>query len=386
MKRPHVLHVISHLALGGAERVALSIAHSLRGTYDFSVYAVRGLADGDVGRALEQQLSSSKISLHLGPRVPMRYGGIVTGAMGLARAVRRFAPDLLHLHTEIPEASHAALCTFRPGLRRVPVVRTIHNSVIWHFSPALGRACDRKLETAAIAGVSDGAVEAFQSLRAASGAKPPPLPPVTIYNGVASPRSIRPSGPSGETIRIVYGGRWENEKGTDLLPAIIAQTQLPAGRRAHLTIFGSGRHEPLLRAIASAPPKGWQIEVLSPIPDFAERLSSFDVALLPSRYEGLPLVAIEALLAGIQVVASDAPGLREALPPEHPWLAPVDDAASFAVTLSNVCANQDRWPQLSQSGRDFAATHFAPAGMAAGYDSLYRRVLALNRASPARSP
>ena len=385
-RRPRILQVISHLAVGGAERVALNIAQSLRPHYDFSVYAVRGVADGDVGRDLQRQLGAEQIPLHLGPRVPMRYGGIFTGAIGLARALRRFRPDLLHLHTEIPEASYAALHCVQPTLRRVPSVRTIHNSVIWNFSPALGRACDRKMETGVVAGVSRGAVEAFLSLRASSGAKSPPLVPVTIYNGVAAPRASRPPGPSGETIRLVYGGRWENEKGTDLLPAIIAQTQLPAGRRAHLTLFGSGRHAPLLRKLASAPPKNWQIELLAPTPDFAERLATFDLALLPSRYEGHPLVAIEALLAGVQVVATDAPGLREALPPQHPWLAPVGDTVSFAAILSAACGHQDRWSQLAENGRAFAATHFTPALMAAGYDSLYRRVLALRRAGDATSP
>lgn len=354
----------------------MTLMESLQHDYDFSVYAVRGLADGEVGSALKQRLRAMTIPVFRGLRIPMRFGGMLTGAIGFARCVQRFKPDLIHLHTEIPEASYATMVAVFPKIKTIPLARTIHNAVIWKFSRRLGRACDRQMPNACIAGVSNDAVSAFLALRQSSGAPSPTFPPTTIYNGVHPPAVVRSLGePVGEVVRMVYAGRFEPEKGTDLLPDILARTQLPAGRSAHLTIIGSGRHEPLLRWLQRHSPTGWKIDVRPPTAEFSEQLASYDIALLPSRHEGLALVAIEAMLAGIQIVATDAAGLREALPRSHPWLATTGDAASFAAALHYACANHERWPAIAENQRACALDRFSVEKMTAGYRSLYQQAL-----------
>lgn len=383
-RHPRVLHVVSHLALGGAERVALTVVDALHAEFDFSVYAVRGLGDGELGRALRADLQARAIPLATGPRVPMRFGGMISGALGLARALRRFQPDLVHLHTEIPESACAALLALRPRARALPLVRTVHNAVFWHFWRGLGRWCDRRLSHAFAAGVSRAAADAALQLRAESGAAAFPQPPVVIFNGVpvppASARARTPGGP----IRVVFGGRWEPEKGTDLLPAILAAAPPPAARTAHLTIYGSGAHAGLLRSLAAHPPPGWTVELRPPTPRFRTELGGYDLALLPSRFEGLALVAIEAFLAGVPIVATDAAGLVEALPPGYLWVARAGDAASFAAALRAAFAASEQWAPLAAAARAFAAEKFSVAAMANGYRSLYRAALApRGPASPA---
>jgi glycosyltransferase involved in cell wall biosynthesis len=370
--RPKILQCVSHLALGGAERVALSIIKALRDEVDFSVFAVRGLGDGEVGEALRQELNALGVPLSMGPRIPMKFGGMMTGAFGLQRAVREFAPDLIHLHTEIPEASYAMMVAFRPALRPLPVIRTIHNAVFWEFWRPLGRWCDRRMPCSFVAGVSQDATDAFTQLRKESGAPPPPEPATVVYNGVAPvdhPKAARRT--SSQPIRMIFGGRLESQKGTDLLPQILPLVRLPASTEVHLTLRGSGSHEALLRALAQHPPAGWTIEILPPVSDFQRQLSDFDLAIVPSRYEGLALVAIEAFLAGVPVVATDAPGLRETMPEDYPWRARAADAASFATMLTQALAQRDRWRGVAASGREFALGRFAVAAMTEGYRTLY---------------
>lgn len=383
MHRPRILQCVSHLALGGAERVAITLIRELRDEFDFSVHAVRGVGDGEFGRALLNELHDLQIPVTTGPRVPMRFGGVALGAVGLTRVVQQFRPEIIHLHTEIPEASFAFSQAIVPSLRPIPLVRTIHNSVIWKFWPALGRECDRRLAGARVAGVSLEALKSFHALRAASGAQPA-VDAVMIYNGVQMPPPISQDPQPADLIRVVFGGRLEWEKGADLLPTIIAQTELPSGQRAHLTIFGSGRQEAALRVFAQHPPAGWTVDVQPPQPDFAQKLGRFDVALMPSRHEGLALVAIEALLARIQVVATAATGLREALPPEHPWTAQPEDVAGFAAALSAALAERGRWPLIAESGYAFAANQFKIATMAQGYCALYRQALSASEAARVR--
>jgi glycosyltransferase involved in cell wall biosynthesis len=383
MHRPRILQCVSHLALGGAERVAITLIRELRDEFDFSVHAVRGVGDGEFGRALLNELHDLQIPVTTGPRVPMRFGGVALGAVGLTRVVQQFRPEIIHLHTEIPEASFAFSQAIVPSLRPIPLVRTIHNSVIWKFWPALGRECDRRLARARVAGVSLEALKSFHALRAASGAQPA-VDAVMIYNGVQMPPPISQDPQPADLIRVVFGGRLEWEKGADLLPTIIAQTELPSGQRAHLTIFGSGRQEAALRVFAQHPPAGWTVDVQPPQPDFAQKLGRFDVALMPSRHEWLALVAIEALLARIQVVATAATGLREALPPEHPWTAQPEDVAGFAAALSAALAERGRWPLIAESGYAFAANQFKTATMAQGYCALYRQALSASEAARVR--
>jgi glycosyltransferase involved in cell wall biosynthesis len=376
-RRPRILQVVSHLALGGAERVALTITRALREKFDFTFYAVRGLEPGKFGIALAEEVRKLDVPLHLGARVPMRFGGVITSGIGLMRVAKRVQPDLIHLHTEIPEAAYAAMVTFAPSLREIPVVRTVHNTVFWKFWRPLGLWCDRRMPHARVAGVSPGCVDAFLELRCESGAAAPPEPPITIFNGVPFPTTTRPPRDprTDQPVSVVFGGRLEFEKGTDLLPAILAQVR-PPSRSAHLVIYGAGAHETLLRKLAKNPPPGWTVELRPPAPDFTQQLSRFDLAIMPSRYEGLGLVAIEATLAGTPVIATDAAGLRDAFPADHPWLARADDAAAFAIKLQQALDQPASWHEVVNRGRAFAQQVFALSTMADAYGSLYQRTLA----------
>ncbi|MFT3868296.1 MAG: glycosyltransferase [Nibricoccus sp.] len=375
-RRPKILQCVTHLALGGAERVALTLSEALRNEFDFEIFAVRGLGDGKLGQDLARDVVHSGIPLHCGKRVPMKFGGVITSGFGLGRVVRQAKPDLIHLHTEIPEAAYAALITCQPGLRRIPLVRTIHNTVFWAFWPRMGRWADRKMTKTYAAGVSPSAGAALLALRQKSGAAPLPQPPVTIYNGVPEPKSsLRKPRKEDQPVRIVFGGRFEDQKGTDLLPDILAKAPAPAPG-AHLTLFGSGAHEPLLRKLAQQPPAGWTIELRAPIPDFAQRLGDYDLVLMPSRYEGLGLIAVEAFLAGTPVIGTDAAGFREAFPSDYPWLAQAGDTLSFARLLKAALAEPEKWPKLAESGNALAKTKFAVSTMADGYRSLYHQALA----------
>lgn len=375
-RRPKILQCVTHLALGGAERVALTLVEALRDEFDFEVFAVRGTGDGEVGLALADELVRHRIPLHLGWRVPMKFGGVITSGIGLSRTVARVQPDLIHLHTEIPEAAYAAMATLRPAAKKIPLVRTIHNTVFWAFWPRMGCWADRQMTNTYAAGVSPGSCDALVELRRRSGAAPLPQLPVTIYNGVPEPKtSARAARRDGGPIRVVFGGRFEDQKGTDLLPQILALARPPADG-AHLTLFGSGAHEPLLRQLAQNPPAGWTVELRPPAPDFAARLGDYDLVLMPSRYEGLGLIAVEAFLAGTATVGTDAAGLREAFPEDYPWLAKAGDAASFAALLQQALAQPERRAALAESGRALARKKFSVAAMADGYRALYEQALA----------
>ena len=376
-RRPRILQCVSHLALGGAERVTVTLIDALRGDFEFALHAVHHAPPNVVGDSFARQMQSLGVPIYSGTKLSMKNGGMLTGALALAGSMRRFSPDLIHLHTEIPEAALATLLCWRPSLSQLPLVRTIHSTAYWQFWRPLGRWCDRRLARGSIAGVSVSALSAFSQLRSESGAQPTTPKPVVIYNGVHKPPAgtprIRRDGTS--PVRLVFGGRLATEKGADLIPEILAQVPTPPSG-AQLVIHGHGRHEKLLHALSHNAPPGWSVILQPTVADFPARLAEFDLLLMPSRSEGLGLLAIEAALAGTPVIATDAPGLREALPPEHPWLAAAGSASHFAATLRSAMQQPERWLEVARRAHDFALQRFSVPTMAEAYRRLYLNALA----------
>ena len=239
---------------------------------------------------------------------------------------------------------------------RGSMVRTIHNSVFWRFWPRVGRWCDRRLAHTYIACVSEAPREEFLRYRTDSGVGAPPAPPVVIQNGVALPLCAPKPKPQATGIRrVLFAGRFEPEKGVDVLCRALPQVRLEPGVTGEITFMGHGRQEPEVRALAATPPPGWQVTVRPPAPGLQNIFPQFDLIVVPSRFEGLGLIAIEATLSGLPVVASDAPGLREALPPDHPWMPKPGDVDSLADSLSNALAATSRWAETVRTAQQFGA-------------------------------
>lgn len=373
--QPRILHFITRLGLGGAESVALSLVRGLHAEFEFGVFAVRGIERSEVGRAMQRELAELRVPVFCGPNLSLKYGGMLFAGLRATQVLRQFNPAAVHLHTEIPESAYAASATLR-SLRPPPAaVRTIHNSVYWQFWPRLGAWCERRLRFSHVACVSQDAHSAFTGHRQRSRAGALPAPSIVIYNGVASPTCPADRQPAPNTpIRVLFAGRFESEKGADLLPNVIARARPPA-QGAELFLHGHGVHRPALESLAAHPPHGWIIHVQPPVANLRAHMPDFDLVLIPSRHEGLPLVAVEAMLAGVPVIGTDAPGLREALPPDHRWRARAGDADDFALQLQRAMNKPDAWRAAAAHARAFASSRFNYETMLAAYAALYRRAI-----------
>jgi glycosyltransferase involved in cell wall biosynthesis len=372
--KPRVLQIVTHLALGGAERIALNLVHGLRDRFEFGLLPVFGVEAGAVGQAMKRELNQLQVPVFDGTRMPMRYGGMLSSGIQAARAVKRFAPDVIHVHTEMPEAAYLAMTTIAPGTKRIGTVRTVHNTTLWGKWHRIGLACDRRLANALVACVSKDALAAFFALRAASKAPAGPAPQL-IYNGVIVPQQA-PRSPSAGVTRVLFAGRLEDQKGADLLPAILRAVVPPGERRHELVIYGSGQYEGALRELAARPPGGWNISLNGPIADLSAEMAKFDLMIMPSRFEGLSLVAIEAAMLKLPVVATSGPGLREVFPETHPWLAQPGDTPSFAEALQRALDDPGAWTAAADQAFRHAQRNFDLGAMCDAYAGLYRRAAA----------
>jgi glycosyltransferase involved in cell wall biosynthesis len=369
-RRPRVLHVITHLDMGGAETVALDLIDRLRDRADFALFAVMGSERRSaVGQDMAARLDRWRVPHITGTSRGFKSGGVVLAARALARTVTDVRPDVIHVHTEIPELTLAVATLLSRRVRRMPLLRTVHNCELWIDWGMIGRWVTARLDYGTAVAVSRNAARAD----AAIAVRRPRVADV-IYNGVArpAPAEQRASG-DNRSAKVLFAGRLHQQKGADLLPAILAdaRTRTPRADVA-VTIAGTGVLRDRVAAAAAADEAAWDVRLVDPIPNLAERLGDYDAVLLPSRFEGFGLLAAEALLAGVPAITTDAPGLDEVVPADYPFRAAVDDVPALAALLAQVIDDPAAaWRRVAPF-RDVIAARFSPDTMASAYLARYR--------------
>jgi len=251
----------------------------------------------------------------------------------VTRVLRDFAPDLVSAHTAkagwIGRAAAARL-----GL---PAIYTPHGlPFAGRFSPAaawLFRVAERAAApwSAAIVCVS----ESERRLALAKHIAPPGRLFV-IHNGV---RDIPPEWracPDREPVRLCSVARFERPKDFATLMTALARL---ADREWTLDLVGDGPLEPEVRRMCQGLGMGERVRFLGYRPDPAAVLARSQLFVLSTRSEALPRSILEAMRAGLPVVATDAGGIGEAVGHRATGLlAPPRDAGALAAAIEELRA------------------------------------------------
>jgi glycosyltransferase involved in cell wall biosynthesis len=373
-RRLRVLQVVTHLDLGGAESIAISLAEELRDRIEPSMFAVLHADGGSVTRSMVARLDAAGATRHEGTALPFKRGGLLQAGFALARVIRSTRPDLVHLHTELPEACWAVASRLSPLVRATPVLRTVHNTRLWPQWRRIGYRVERALGDRPAVAVSDNALEGLAQFRSDAGL---PLLPAdgarVLLNGVrlAQGQSTRDRSNRQAPCRILFAGRLEPQKGADLLPQIWAAARAGHTVPVELTIMGAGA---LKQEIAAAFAGDRTVRMVPPAPGLADVLRDHDVLLMPSRFEGLTLVAVEAVMAGLPVIGFQAPGLQDIFPDTYGGLAPPEDVPAIASLLAGAMAAPGSY--LDAQTRQWITDRFGLDRMANDYAAVYASLVA----------
>jgi len=227
----------------------------------------------------------------------------------------------------------------------IPVVLTVHGSDIFRYPRhfVLRGQVKRALQLADhIICVSSALQEAVLEL-----VSRPPDTISVIPNGVNPLDFVTAQKDGGdkdgsmEVRQLLYVGNLNYTKGIDVL--IRAMALLPNVRTVHLTIVGNGRIRSELERLGGELGLQDNIRFVGGVPhaEVIKWMARSDLLIVPSRTEGFGIVAIEAMAAGLPVVASDVGGLRETVQPETGILCEPNNAKALAEAIRR--ALERRW-------------------------------------------
>jgi glycosyltransferase-like protein len=214
-----------------------------------------------------------------------------------------------------------------------------------------------------------------------------------VHNGVdaarfqaADPgqaRELRDRAGAADRPLILSVGGIEPRKGSDTLVRALAELK-QAGRHPVLAVVGGHSFQDYRpyrdRVLGSLPSLGLSLDddvvLVGTVPD-AELPAWYavaDVLAFPSTKEGWGLAVLEAMSAGLPVVASDLPVFREFLAPDRDALmVPVDDAPALAAALSKVLDTPDLAASLRTAARA-TAERFSWSRSAAEHQAIYATI------------
>jgi glycosyltransferase involved in cell wall biosynthesis len=191
---------------------------------------------------------------------------------------------------------------------------------------------------------------------------------------LAEPRLTR----DGREPGLVIGslGRLDRVKGYDLLLQAVAA--IPSAR---LVVLGEGGQRAALEQQARDLGIAERVQFPGWDPEPRRRLAEWDVFCLPSRSEGFPLSIVEAMFAGLPVVATRVGSVPEAVQEQQTGiLVAKDDVAGLTDALCEL-ADPVRREEFGRLGRKHALENFTVEKMAGTFRALYDELLAQPRRS-----
>jgi glycosyltransferase involved in cell wall biosynthesis len=294
----------------------------------------------------------------------------------LRRLLARDRPDVLHAHG-LRAGALGALALAMPGTPRTALAVTVHNAPPAAGPPAavyagleliVARRADAVLT---VSGDLDGRLRRLGARLAGRALVPAPAAASVSAAEIAALRRELTGDEPGEREIVAGVGRLAAQKGFGTLIQAAARWQ----RRPVvplLLIAGEGPLGTELRRQAAA--AGVTVRFLGPRSDVPALLAAADVVVVPSIWEGQPLIVQETLRAGRPLVATQAGGIAELTGDDAALLVPPGDPGALAAAVTGLLDDPAAAARLAAAARARAALLPTEAAAVDQVLSLYQRV------------
>lgn len=343
-----ILQVITRSELGGAQTVVVQLANRLSDKHD--VVLVAGEGDGKMWEMVSPRVTcvrSRYLQRALSPVKDIR------AALELRRIYRKHRPDVIHLH------SSKAGTLGRLVFPTKKVVYTVHGFdsirlAFRKFMPVeriLQRACS------AIVAVSNYDEKNLHNEGIIHNVS-------TIYNGITTPdsNSVERLNIANNYKKIVLSIARVNPPKE---PKLFIETARLLPQYGFIWIGNQESVEYLGDIPANC-------HFLGNIVNAGAYCAQADLFMLPSNYEGLPMVIIEAMSCGVPVVASDVGGVSEIVRNDINGYTLPNRAELFAEKIETILSNENLYARMSKNALEIFERELTIDKMVEGYMAVYR--------------
>jgi glycosyltransferase involved in cell wall biosynthesis len=204
-----------------------------------------------------------------------------------------------------------------------------------------------------------------------------------IPNGVdaaqfaaAIPADLTPFGIPKGSRTVLYVGRLDQQKGPSVLLEAMKEV-LPAHADLHVLFVGDGPLREKLRAWVGEKKLDSRVHFVGRRDDVPSLLRSATLFVLPSLWEGLPNVVLEAMAAGLPVVAADVEGISELVVHEKTGLVVTPDSPSrLAAAIAWYLEHRERAQQMALEAQRNVVECFTWDHVTTQYEQIYSQLVA----------
>ncbi|MGH7531917.1 MAG: glycosyltransferase [Gemmatimonadales bacterium] len=359
-----ILHVMTPSGIGGMERVVEMLAAGQCAAGDDVHVAAVPVPPEAPDVPVLRALRSAGVAVRGVAMPPHRY---LAERAAIADLCVELAPDVIHTHGYRADVVSLGLAR----RARAAAVTTIHGFTggVWknRLYERIQRHVARQVD--AVVAVSEPLARELRAVGVAADRLH------LVVNGCAPMEPVRRDEarsaldlpPDGFVAGWV--GRLSHEKGLDVLIDALAH---PAAPRLTLAVVGDGPLRVALEARAVRLGVNDRIRWCGVVPGAGRYFSAFDVLVMSSRTEGTPIVALEAMHAGVPLIATAVGGLPDIIPADAGVLVASDDPPTLAVALALVEKDRHGAGARAACARGYAQRNFGIQPWVARYREVYR--------------
>jgi glycosyltransferase involved in cell wall biosynthesis len=356
-RRLKILHLDPEIAWGGGESQVIGLLSYLsrRGHQNHLLSHPEGLLFKEA-----QRIGIAAFPLSVRNELDLR------PVFSLRRLIREEGYDVAHFHTKRAHALALWLGRAHPGVRFVvtrrmdyPVKRNWYTHYLYNVCVDGVVAISTKIAALLV----EGGVRREKIRVIHSGVEPGAF---QIVQAEADNSSFPVIG----TVAVL-----EERKGHPFLLQAAAHLK-QQGHRLRYRIAGDGSQRERLQKLALELGLSEDIEFVGFIRDVPDFLSSIDIFVLPSLFEGLGVAVLEAMAAGKPVVATDVGGLSELVDDRRTGLlVPPRDSRALARAISDLVSKRDLLREMGKNGQERVLGNFTMGQMAKKNEDYYYELL-----------
>jgi teichuronic acid biosynthesis glycosyltransferase TuaC len=353
----HVLTLTPFYPSDGDEVSGCFVAETLRELETYGV-ASSVIAVDSIYHSRRRSRSESPAEWIRYPQLPGNFGlssaGRLLGAVLLKKIRqlhRRLPVSVIHAHAALPCGHAAAVLSQRLG---IPFVVTIHGLDVFNSCFESGIAAGWRRRTS---------LRVYKSARKVicisdrvrgllANGMDAPVPAEVVYNGT-DPAVFTPGPVQQQTLTILIVGNLLAGKGQELVLRAVARLK-DSHPRLQCHVIGEGADRDRFVRLSENLGISDQVQFLGrrSRSEVAEAMRQCTVFVLPSRYEGLGCVYLEAMACGKPVVACHGQGIDEVIHHgDNGWLIPVDGLKELVQGLQSLLGDAELRGRIGQAAR-----------------------------------